>query len=96
MIDTAVKLLKKIICKRLQVAMGEEDLLKRQYGFQKERSTVDALEAVVNSRLKVTRSSALSLIWISRTLSVRLTGALERNFLRYLFQLVRTISRTGC
>ena len=51
--DTMVKLLKEIILQRLQAHMGRENGLSEiQFGFRKGRSTVDAIQAVVDIATK--------------------------------------------
>ncbi|CAB0040808.1 unnamed protein product [Trichogramma brassicae] len=48
MLDTAGKILERIICDRLEAfTEGPEGLSERQYGFRKGRSTIDAIEDVI-------------------------------------------------
>ena len=50
LLDTTGKLLEELILQRLQALLvGENGLSKNQFGFRKGRSTVDAIQAVVNS-----------------------------------------------
>ena len=49
LLDTMGKLLEAFILQRLQALLvGENDLSENQFGFRKGRSTVDAIQAVVN------------------------------------------------
>lgn len=50
MLDTAGKLLERIICDRTQEALiTDGDLAENQYGFRKSRSTVDAVNLVIDT-----------------------------------------------
>ena len=52
------KLLEEMILQRLQGhVVGEDDLSKNQFGFRKGRSTVDAIQAVVDIATKARRGS---------------------------------------
>ena len=49
LLDTMEKLLEELILQRLQALLvGENGLSENQFGFRKGRSTVDAIQAVVN------------------------------------------------
>ena len=49
MIDTAGKFLERKICRRLERFLGEEGLSDHVFSFRKERSTIDAIELVMDA-----------------------------------------------
>jgi hypothetical protein len=58
MLDTAGKILERIICTRLEEAVERAgNLAQHQYGFRKARSTIDAINLVVNTASKAIQGS---------------------------------------
>ena len=58
LLDTMGKLLEKLILQRLQTLLvGENGLSGNQFGFRKGRSTVDAIQAMVDTATKARRGT---------------------------------------
>ena len=67
MIDTAGKLLERIICKTLETFLGEEDLSNRQFNFRKPRSTMDAIEIFMTTAKDAISDER----WLNKSLDLR-------------------------
>ena len=90
MLDTAGKLLEKLVRPHLQAALkAAGDLSERQYGFRTGRSTVDALQEVVKVAKSAEKGNHYSrLVCLLATLDVRNAF----NFLRWVDAL-KTLKR---